>query len=74
MGVDAKKKRPGDALGFAVVADGLRDRQHMPFVERAVERRAAVPRGAEGDALSRDRRVGRVNVVSSHELAHIDQH
>ena len=56
--VDAEEQRPVDALGLAVVADRLRDREHVPFVEETVERRAAMARGAERHALCRHRGVG----------------
>jgi hypothetical protein len=56
--VGAQVQRPGDAFAPAVVADGLRDGQHMPLIERAVQRRAAVPRGAEHHLLLRAGRIG----------------
>jgi len=33
MRVDAHEQRPADAQGPAVVAQGLGDGQHVPFVE-----------------------------------------
>ena len=61
--VDAEEQRPVDALLAAVLADRLADREHVRFVEAAFERRAAVARGAEGDALRRQRRIGPPVVV-----------
>ena len=34
-----------------MLADGLADREHVPFVEAQVERAAAVAGGAEADSL-----------------------
>src|SRR5487761_2034777 len=73
MGVDTEEQRPVDALGLAVVTDRLRDRQHMPFVERDVERRAPVSRGPERDALRRYRRVGNLGVIRGDEPRHVDE-
>ena len=42
MRIAADEQRPGGAVGGAVLDDGLGDRQDMGFVERSVERRAAV--------------------------------
>ena len=71
--VDAEKERPVDAALFAVAADRLGDRQDVMLVERALERRAAMPRRAEGDALRRDRRVRDPGVVRGDELADVDE-
>ena len=51
MGIDADEQRPGQAGFAAVVADRLRRREDMVFVEGVFQRRAAMARGAEGDAL-----------------------
>ncbi len=58
---------------LSVVADRLSDREHMPFVERLLERRAAMPRGAERNPLRRHRRIGHVGVVRGDELRHVDE-
>jgi hypothetical protein len=71
--VDADEQRAVDALRRAVVADRLRDRQHVALVERAVERVAAMARGAERHALRRLRRIGQVRVVRADELGDVDQ-
>ena len=73
VGVDAHEQRPADALGPAVVTDGLGDRQHMPFVECAVQRRTPVPRRAERHALGRNSGVGCVGPIDRHQFAHINQ-
>jgi hypothetical protein len=48
-------ERPVDALACSVIADRLRDCQHVRFVERAGQRRAAVAARAEAHALRRIR-------------------
>ena len=72
MRVDAQEQWPGHGSGRAVVADRLGDRQHLPFVERTLERRAAVLQGVKGQVLCCDRRVGQGS-VSRYELPQIDQ-
>ena len=61
----AHEQRPVDALGLPVVADRLRDRQDVRLGERAAQRRAAMPAGAEAHAL---RRVGRIGPVGEIRL------
>ena len=73
MRVDTEEQRAVDALLPAKIADRLGDRQHVPLVERIVERRAAVARSAEGDALRWHRRIGATAVVGRDESRHIDQ-
>ena len=51
MRVEAEKERTTNPLLPAVAADGLADREHVPFVEGLLERRPAMARRAEGDAL-----------------------
>ena len=51
MRVDAEKQRAVDPLLLAVIANGLTDGEHMPFVESLIERGAAMPGGAEGNPL-----------------------
>src|SRR3712207_8363391 len=62
LGVPPDEQRPVGALRRAVLADGLGGGDDVRLVERPVERRPAVPRGAEGDLL--DRKSTRLN--SSH--------
>src|SRR5262249_53513213 len=52
------EQRAVDALLPAVLADGLGGGEHVPLVERRLERRAAVARGAEGHTLPRIGGVG----------------
>ena len=73
MGVDAHEQWPVDALGLAVITEGLRDGQDMPFVERAVERRTPVAGGAKRDTLRRNRWVGRVCPIGGNQFRHVDQ-
>lgn len=51
MGVDPDEQRPGDADTVPVLADRLADGQDVRLIEGVVEGGAAMPRGAEGDAL-----------------------
>ncbi|MNN15716.1 hypothetical protein D3C81_1288290 [compost metagenome] len=73
VGVHAEVQRAVDVMEFAVVADRLADRQHMPFVEAALERDATVSGGAEGDPLRRLRRVGTQVDVGGEQVGHVDQ-
>ena len=73
VGVAPQEQRAVDALRAAVAADGLADRQHVRLVERARRRAAAVPGGAERDALLGHRRVGLLVVVGAHEPIDVDQ-
>src|ERR1700719_4237303 len=45
----AQEDRPVDAVGRAVLADGLADGQDVRLGKSAVERRAAMPAGAKAD-------------------------
>ena len=58
VGIDADEQRTGQAGLAAVVADRLRRRQDMIFVEGVFQRRAAMARGAEGNALGGIGRIG----------------
>ncbi|GCC46994.1 hypothetical protein chiPu_0031307, partial [Chiloscyllium punctatum] len=51
MGVDADEQRPGQALLAAVIADRLRGGEDVVLVERILQRRAAMARGAERNPL-----------------------
>src|SRR5262249_55319265 len=68
-----EEERTVDALLFSVTADRFGDGEDMPLVEARLERAPAVARGAEGDALLGDRRVGPLRVVRRDELAHIHE-
>jgi hypothetical protein len=52
MRVHAEEERSRDARAGAVFRDRLADRENVRLVERALERRAAMPRRAEGNALA----------------------
>src|SRR5438552_12988484 len=43
----------------------------MGFIETRIERGTPMPRGAEGDALGGDRRIGRLAVVRRDEPRHV---
>ena len=74
VGVDPQKQRAIDSLLSAVLANGLADGEHMPFVETVVECRTAMTRGAKRDPLRGYRRVGQVTEIGSDESGDIDQH
>ena len=65
---------PSILLIAAVIADGLRDGEDMRFGERAAQRRAAMPAGAEGDELRRIAHVGLALVVFTHQRGDVDEH
>ena len=71
--VDAQEQRPADAQAPALIADRLRDRQHMPFVEGHVECSATMTRGAKSDALRSHRRVRPFGPIGRDELGHVDE-
>ena len=73
VGVHAGEERPGRPLALAVLADGLADRQDVILVEAVAQRRAAVPRCAEGDGVRRLSRVGMIGVVGGDEPRDVDQ-
>ncbi len=72
--VDTEKERAVDALAPAVATDGLADGGDMPFVERGVERRTPVPRGAERHPLGGHRGVRDSGVVGGDQPAHVEEH
>ena len=74
MGVHPQEQRPVDPVRLAIAADRLGDRQNVRLVEGALERRAAMPRRAEGDAFRGDSRVGLLRVVRGHQPRDVDQH
>src|SRR5262249_13126957 len=73
MRVTADEQRPGDAVGGAVLDDGLGDGQNVSLVERAVERRAAVTRGAERHLLGGVVGIGLNRVIRGHQMGQIDK-
>src|SRR5208283_4160037 len=73
MRVHPEVERTVDILTFAIEANRLADRQDVRFVERAVERGAAMPRGAERDSLRGIVGVGLAGEVSGDQTRNIDQ-
>ncbi len=69
----AEIKRAIDGFRFAVIADGLRDRQNMVFVEGGIECRAAMAGGAEAHALGGDGGIGLLRIIGGLELGQIDE-
>ena len=55
----AHVQRAVDAVAAAVIANGLRDGENVRLGECAVQRRAAMPAGAEADHLIRVVQIGR---------------
>ena len=72
--IDAEKQRTRDVLLGAILANRLGNREDVPFVESPLERRAAMPRGAERHALRWHSGIGHLRVVSGDEPRHIDQY
>src|ERR1035437_2392735 len=69
MGVLGEENRAIGAIGRTVLADRLRDRQDVAFVERAIERGAAMPGGTEAHG-----RIGREAVVGGDQTGDVHQH
>ena len=69
----SQEERPVDPLRFAVAADGLGHREDVRLVEPDARRRPAMPRGAEGDSLGRDRRIGLLHVIRGQEPRHVHE-
>ena len=70
----AHVERAVDALASPVVADRLGDGQDVGLGERAAQRRAAVPAGAEADQLVGVAHVGLALVILAFEPGHVDEH
>ena len=73
MGVPPEEQRAGDPGRGAVLADRLAGGGDVVLVEREVQRRAAVPGGAEGDLLRRLGHVGMAGVVGRDERGDVDE-
>ena len=73
MGIDADEQRPGQAGFAAMIADRLRRRQDMVFVERVFQRRPAMPRGAEGHALGGIGRIRLCGEIGRHQSRDVDE-
>ena len=68
------EQRAIGALQAPEVADGLGDGQNMGFVERAAQRRAAMPAGPEAHSLFGVVEIGPAFEIFAFEAGQIDQH
>src|SRR5438270_586846 len=68
VGVLAQQQRGGDPLAGSVLAGGLGDGQDVRLVERAGQRRAAMPAGPEADQLFGLGRIGRLVVAGDEAI------
>ncbi len=66
-------ERPVGSVRRAVVADGVRDRDDVVFVEGPLERATAVPARTERDALRGKRGIGVLAVKRGEERRHVDE-
>ena len=73
MGVDAEEERAVYSMLLAIEADRLGDRHDVRLVERIAERRAAMARGAEMDALRRLRRIRNAGKIGTDQVGGSDQ-
>ena len=73
MGVDTQEERTVGLLLSAVEANGLGDGQDVPLVERAIEGRATVTRGAKGNPLLRNLGIGALFIIGGDQLWYVDQ-
>jgi hypothetical protein len=73
VGIPSEEKGAVDALGVAVAADRLRDRQHVRLIERAREGAPSMAGGPKGDALLGDGRIRRLVVVGVDQTVDVDQ-
>ena len=73
MGITAKKQRAINALCGAIIAHRLSDGVDVLLVKAAQRRRAAMPRGAEGNALGCKCRIGKISVIRAHERGDVLQ-
>src|SRR6266481_8745227 len=74
MRIAAHVERPADAVSAPVVANRLRKRQDVRFVERPRERRAPVSARTEADLLRGLSWVRLADVIFPYELLRIDQY
>ena len=73
MGIDADEQRAGEPGFAAVIADRLRRRQDMIFVEGVFQRRPAMARGSEGNALGGIRGIRFRREIGRYQLRHVDK-
>ncbi len=74
VGVHAEVEGTADPLRLPVLADGLADGENVRLVETVLQRRAAVPGGAEGDPLRRIGGIGHVRVIGRDQPRYVRQH
>jgi hypothetical protein len=67
-------ERTINTVSAPVVADRLSDGEDMGFAKGPAKRRAAVPAGAEGDALFGVVGIGAARVIIALKTGEIDQH
>ena len=68
MGIFAEIKRAVDPMTGPVIADGLRDRQDVRFIEGRAKRRTPVAVCAEVDSLIRVLRIGSMGIIKCFQL------
>ena len=73
MRIDADEQWPRQSGFAAMIADRLRRRKDMVFVEGILQRRAAVAGGAEGNPLGRIGRIGLAGKIRRDQLRHVDE-
>ncbi len=73
MGVDAEEQWAVDVLPLAIETDRLGDRHDVLLVEGIAERRAAMARGTEMDALRRLGRIRHAGKISADQVGGPDQ-
>jgi hypothetical protein len=71
MRVHAEKQRAIDLLLLPIQTNGLTDGEDMPFIKSPFEGGTAMPGGAEGNPLSRHRRVRRFRIVGRDEFGYV---
>jgi hypothetical protein len=71
--VDTQEQRARDTLCFAVLADGLRDGEHMPFIEGVLEGRAPMSGGAKRYSLRRNRNIRSQGEVGRDQPRHVGE-
>ncbi len=73
VGVLRQEQRPGDAIGPAIVDDGLGDGGDVVVVETRQEGRPAMTGGSEGDALRGNGRVRMQRIVGGNKARNVDE-
>src|SRR5439155_26074663 len=70
---DADVERPVNALLLAIKANRLRDCEDVRFVERVIERGAAMPGSSKHDSLGGHGWIRSPGVICGHQAGHVDQ-